>query len=296
MLTSAPPTLFETGLPLDPNTVDYAESFTPAYPLWSDGSDKRRWVYLPRCTQINTSSMNDWQVPPGTRVWKEFSRDGKRIETRLIHKNGAGIGDWLYAAYLWNEEGTEATLVGDDGVADVLGTDHDIPSQQQCNECHGVLSQRVLGLSAIQLSHDGPGLTMKSLSDSGQLSVPEPEGFSIPGDAVAVQALGYLHANCGNCHNSRQSGALDMKLRLRVGQGTVEETDTFATTVGLPTSQFECEACPRIVAGTAPVSAIVLRMSSRDEDVLMPPMGSEVPDSEGLRVVSDWIDSLSPAP
>ncbi len=298
LLSEPPATLVETGMPLDAD-APYLQLFEPVYPLWSDGSDKRRWIYLPPCTQIDTTAMDDWKFPAGTRVWKEFSRDGKRIETRLIHKKGPGVGDWLYAAYIWNEAGTEATLVGDNGLENVHDSSHDIPSLKQCGDCHSVLSQRVLGFSAVQLSHgaaqhETEGATMRSLSESGLLTSPAPDGFAVPGDALTQRALGYLHSNCGNCHNSRQSGALDMRLRLRVGELEPEDTDTYTTTLGLGTSEFECEDCLRVAPGAPERSALLLRMQTREEDVGMPPLGTEELHDEGIAAVRDWILQLEP--
>src|SRR5262245_45194627 len=51
-------------------------SFRPRFELWSDGASKRRWIWLPPGTQIDTSDMDAWQLPVGTKLWKEFTRDG----------------------------------------------------------------------------------------------------------------------------------------------------------------------------------------------------------------------------
>src|SRR6188472_1678937 len=47
-------------------------SFRPRFELWSDGASKRRWVWLPPGTRIDTSDMDSWQFPVGTKFWKEF--------------------------------------------------------------------------------------------------------------------------------------------------------------------------------------------------------------------------------
>jgi len=63
-----------------------ALEFTPRYPLWSDGMDKRRWLHLPAGTAIDKADADAWDFPRGARAWKEFSRDGKRVETRFIER------------------------------------------------------------------------------------------------------------------------------------------------------------------------------------------------------------------
>ena len=68
--------------------------YEPAYKLWSDGDEKRRWVWLPPGTKIDTSDMDHWVFPVGTRFFKEFAVGGKRIETRMIERVSAADGDY----------------------------------------------------------------------------------------------------------------------------------------------------------------------------------------------------------
>src|SRR5688572_8862272 len=90
----------EPGLPddlratgLDPaRPVDFA----PEYPLWSDGTSKRRWLQLPAGTSIDASNPDAWEFPRGTKAWKEFSHAG-RVETRLIER--LADGTWRYSTY-----------------------------------------------------------------------------------------------------------------------------------------------------------------------------------------------------
>jgi hypothetical protein len=89
-------------------------SFSPQYPLWSDGARKRRWIYLPPGTAIDASRPDAWEFPAGTRLWKEFAV-GAPVETRFIER--LADGTWRYATYVWNEEGTDATLAPAEGIA-----------------------------------------------------------------------------------------------------------------------------------------------------------------------------------
>ena len=71
--------------------------------------------------------------------------------------------------------------------------------------CHGGRTHRVLGFSAIQLSHapaTADDLTLRRLTEEGLLSNPPTSSIRVPGTPTESQALGYLHANCGSCHNS----------------------------------------------------------------------------------------------
>lgn len=299
--SSAPPTLSATGLYTDTANKTLhptARAFSPMFPLWSDGSEKLRYIYLPACTTIDTSTMDQWAFPVGTRVWKEFSRnngDGTstRLETRFIHRFGQAFSDWLFVSYVWNDDETAATLVPTSGALNVKGTGHDIPTQTQCHDCHNSAFERVLGFSAIQLNHTGAGETLSTLATAGLLSDPMATPFAIPGTTTAQQALGYLHANCGNCHNPQGTVFGHLWMQLSVDDATVEATNTFTTAVGVPTVGPGCDGCDRIAPGKPDQSALILRMNARGVTEQMPPLGSKVVDATGIAIVSEWIASIS---
>ncbi len=66
-----------TGLYADWNTKTLAPGVRPYDPglhLWSDGADKARWIYLPPGTQIDTSNMDQWTFPKGTKILEAVHR------------------------------------------------------------------------------------------------------------------------------------------------------------------------------------------------------------------------------
>ncbi|HUQ06594.1 MAG TPA: hypothetical protein VM261_29025, partial [Kofleriaceae bacterium] len=76
----APTMLSETGLYANIGTKTVASDvheFVPRWQLWSDAAVKRRWIYLPPGSKIDTSDMDFWKFPTGTKLWKEFSRGGR---------------------------------------------------------------------------------------------------------------------------------------------------------------------------------------------------------------------------
>jgi len=274
--------------------------FTPAFELWSDGADKRRWVYLPECETVDSSTMDDWSLPVGATLFKEFSVDGNRIETRILVRLGPGPRQFALASYLWNEDESDATLVGPEGLEDARGTSHDIPSKAACLRCHGTYQtgggrpSRALGFSALQLAHSGEGLTLDALVADGQLSH-APGPIAVPGDAVEQAALGYLHANCGNCHNSTADRVpqVDLDLWLEVDVTDVASTSAWRTTVDLPSTLFNDQhVSGRVVPGDPEQSAVWYRMNARGTLAQMPPLASEVPDPAGLAAVRAWIEAL----
>jgi hypothetical protein len=330
-LSMAPATLAETGLytasgAAPTEVAPYARSFRPEYELWSDGAQKQRWVYLPACGRIGTEGINHWLVPQGTRFWKEFvipstgGNAGVRVETRFMHKFGPGDADWLFATYQWPENNAsptagDATLVTA-GVPNANGTTHDIPSVAQCSQCHFQnLVERVLGFGAIQLSHELGGVTIRELADAGWLTHPQAaaaaggglarNGFDPPGSEAAQRALGYLHANCGNCHHMGTVFGQDAtnnippaRLRLMVGMNTVESTDTYTSFVGIPTLRPYFAGCDRIEPGRADLSEMIMRMNRRDmpqPGQQMPPLATKQVHMDAVGYVSAWIDSLPAA-
>ena len=152
-----PQRLSATGL-LVPGSARVAPGvipFSPQYPLWSDGTRKRRWIQLPRGTSIDASRIDAWEFPVGTKVWKEFGY-GRAIETRFIER--VADGSWRFATYVWTEDGSDALLAPEDGtvaaVQDAPGGRYPVPSRGDCVACHEGPAVPVLGFTALQLSTD----------------------------------------------------------------------------------------------------------------------------------------------
>lgn len=282
---------------LAPDLVEY----TVAHVLWSDGAAKRRWIRLPRGTRIDNSDMDHWQLPVGAQVFKEFRRDGVLVETRLIERvddQGDRIDDFWMGAFLWNEDGTDAEFVVD-GAQDVLGTEHDVPSQDDCWKCHRGQPGGILGVGAIQLSHGDPDAAdLSTLIDRRMLShAPSAREFTPPGDPASQDGLGYLYANCGHCHSPLGIARIDtdMLLQLTVDDTAPEDTQIYDTTVNVELqfwTESQSEYTYRVVPGAPDQSGVVGRMLERDEFIAMPPIATEVAHEEGIDVVRDWISAL----
>jgi len=302
--SALPQLLSRTGLYTDigaKRTHPLMQAFEPQFQLWSDGADKTRWAYIPECSTIDTSDMDDWHFPVGTRFFKEFSVDGRRIETRLIERIGTGPRDFAYASYLWDEGEGEARRVDEAGLKEARGTAHDIPSKSGCLRCHGTYAlgggrpSRALGFSALQLSHSNSGVTLLDLTDDGRLSHPPTHTITVPGDAVTQAALGVLHANCGNCHNDTEDRVpqVDLSLWLETSGTSVEETGAWQTAVDQPTAIFKDQHISgRIVPGQPDQSAVLYRMLQRGNNAQMPPLASHTVDEEGIAAIRAWIGSL----
>jgi hypothetical protein len=295
-----PVRLRDTGLYSDfdgrviaPDVLEYE----PAYPLWSDGAVKRRWVYLPPGSTIDTSDMDFWVYPEGTKLWKQFESGGVLLETRFMWKAGPTSADWFYVAYAWNQSQTEA-LEAPNGAQDVLGTGFDIPEQRDCRKCHQRQPDFGLGFSAVQLAHNGAGVNLDTLITDARLTVNPPGSspyFPVPGTGVEQAVIGYMHGNCGGCHhkNSDVMDTTDLNLRLEVASlATVEGTTTYSTTVNVDSLLNLAGATKLIEPQNPDASAIYLRMNIRGSTAQMPPRGTEVIDTDAVTNMAQWINGL----
>jgi hypothetical protein len=281
------------GLTVDPSVV----AFEPGYKLWSDGATKRRWIKLPPGTKIDTSDMDHWVFPIGTQFFKEFSLGGVLLETRLVERYGTGPEDYWMGAFVWNPDQTEADFAPD-GQQNIAGTMHDAPAQKDCGACHRGDVGRVLGFSAIQLSAATTGPDLHALDAAHLLSkAPAAGGYPLGADPATAAALGYLHANCGHCHNPNGTSWPDTQMVLRsvVADTGVDASAVYRSLVNVPLQYWRGGAIKvRVSPGQPDQSAIVARMSARGNDAQMPPLATEVVDSAGLDTIRGWISGLSP--
>ncbi|MDB4960627.1 MAG: hypothetical protein JWP01_626 [Myxococcales bacterium] len=272
-------------------------AYDPRWDLYSDGAVKRRWIYLPPGEKIDTSLVDWWKFPVGTKLWKEFVRDGVRVETRYLEKTGVGDEDWTFITYAWSPDQTTATAVPL-GQQNVNGTQHDIPPAETCRKCHANTRSYVLGFSAFQLDYDAPAGNV-DLDDAiarGWLSSP-PSGSSphypVPGNAQQQAALGYLHANCGHCHNSKSQLVNRPSFRIESGFcDTLANTKTYRTAVNVA-GQTPFDGATIIAKPGDPARSIIItRMLSTNPNKRMPWLGGELADPAGLTLLRGWITNL----
>lgn len=286
-LPPPPATLSEAGLFASgvdgPYAVDVLD-YDVRYPLWTDGAEKRRHLLLPAGTSIDTSDPDQWAFPEGTRVFKEFLVAGTPVETRLLWKSGPGIGDWVYVAYRYRDDGSDADPVPD-GEMNARGTMHDIPATSDCRNCHRGGGDFVLGLGAMQLDR----ATFDAWTSLGVLPA-DAVWAEPPGNDTQRDALGYLHANCGHCHGPLHPLASRRPLRLRLPVSVIDPAlaPAWLTSVNAPASHVIGGTEQIVVPGDPAASQLYVRMGLRDL-LAMPPVGTEVVDDPGRAVIAAWI-------
>ncbi len=309
--SALPARLSGTGL-FEPGSTtvlrDGVLPFSPQYPLWSDGSEKRRWIFLPPGTAIDAAAPDAWEFPTGTRLWKEF-RQGRAVETRYIER--LEDGRWRFAVYVWNEDGLDAVLAPDEGARLEAGPTgrYLVPSRTDCLACHEGPAVPVLGFSALQLSPDRDPLAphaapasadhvdleqlvarrmLVNLPPALQADPPRIDGRT----PVERAALGYLHGNCGHCHDPAGAlDGLDLALAQRADRRAGSAARTRESLLGRP-SRYQPHGWPRaqrVALEPGAASTLPLRLRATSPLVRMPPLGVQIVDDEGIDLVERWV-------
>jgi hypothetical protein len=300
------------------------KEYKPALEFWSDGAEKKRWVKLAPGAKIDATSFDEWIYPDGTQLWKEFKVDGKLVETRLFEKGALG---WSHTVYRWNAAETDATrketgeLIPPNGIRT---KSYEIPNTTQCTVCHSGRIEPVLGFDAIGLGLPGAeGVTLASLSADGRFTAAIPAtSLALPDDgAGAREAFGYLHINCGTCHNDNQgAGAFLTKPKLLArpshllgldggvdggGPATVQTLSLYATTVCQASYRSDPDGGSYLfIRGGSPGSSLLSVLASSrvaegqmpTSTAQMPPLVTRAVDPGVASKLDAWITNLAPCP
>jgi hypothetical protein len=301
-----PATLECTGLYADLLAKQLApglEPYAPAVPLWSDGAEKQRWISLPPGTTIDNTDPSEWVFPVGTRVWKQFSVSGKRIETRLWQKVRSDY--WVHAVYAWNDDETAAVQSAGGDIPLGGGTYH-IPTGDECEKCHRGRTEHILGFEEVELGLPGAsGITLADLVAQGRVTVARQTSLTIgdDGTGAAAPALGWLHANCGiTCHNGNSNAlAYPSGLRFRLDATQLDgrassDFDALKTGVGVAVNAPNWKGQVRIVPGDPDASLLYFLISHRGPGMQMPPIATRVVDQVNVALVARWIGLMPPLP
>jgi hypothetical protein len=285
-------------------------AYAPAIPLWADFAEKQRWIWLPPGTKIDATNPKEWTFPVGTKVWKEFSRDGKRVETRLFEKLHAGF--WVWTTYRWSaDEKSASQATGGDIPWSSDGGLYHIPTHDECDQCHRGRNDRLLGFEQVSLGLSGAtGLTLAKLVEEGLIS-PASASTSLKvgddGTGAAAPAMSWLHINCGvTCHNENPNSTgygAGMLLRLdpalldgRPSTDFDTRTTTLDMTVNTPTWNGQIRIIPGDPGDSLLVKLITNRGTSNPVDNQMPPIATYIVDTVDTQKVISWIAKMPAAP
>ena len=263
-------------------------------PLWSDGAEKERFVYIPLSHQAKAQADGLLDLPVGSALIKTFKFGGKLIETRVLLHRADG---WVALPYVWDADQQDARLTLGGKRIELAGPDgipisYAVPNKNQCKECHGVSGQVTpIGPKAYNLAP----AWLEALNKAGMLDrVPvvtkripiwEDRDHTDP----ALAARGYLEANCAHCHNPNGAasnsglylGWLESDpIKLGIGKRPV------AAGRGSGNLDFD------VVPGDAAHSILYYRMASLEGGVAMPELGRAALDPAGMAAVQKWIGEM----
>lgn len=292
-----PATLAEYGFFADAGADRPAAGVVPYRlntPLWSDGAEKHRFLYLPPGVKAAANGEGLLNLPVGAALIKTFAFGARKIETRVLLHRADG---WVALPYKWNEAQTEArlalagarvplTMPGGQAIS------YAVPNKNQCKECHA-LSGAVtpIGPKARNLSAEWLGAQHAAgrLDALPQVARPLPIWEARAKAAVADVARGYLDVNCAHCHNpasSASNSGLDLRweqsdpIKLGVNKRPV------AAGRGAGNLEFG------VVPGDPDHSILLYRMNSLEGGVAMPELGKATVDTDGVAAVRAWIAAM----
>lgn len=301
--------------------------------LWSDGSDKRRWMALPDGEMVTIGADGDLTFPIGTVMVKEFAYGAVRLETRLFAHYAALPGvvpptsGWRGFSYKWRPDGSDAELVPDGPTLpfDVtVGNETKtwkIPTREECMTCHNAAVGRTIGPEIGQLNRDyayPTGRTdnqLSTLSHIGVLGALAPLStlgklfpYTDETASLDARARAYLHVNCAMCHqknpppgfNGPGEGPDDFRVSKKLSEmGICEVSPSIAASI--PEFGLTADKARILAPGDHENSILWQRMNVRwdgtPEDVKgkrqMPPIATRSRDEIGITLIRDWIESYA---
>lgn len=305
-----PTRLSQTGLFTDTAALAPSPALLPydvTVPLWSDGAEKHRWLFVPPGETVAYHPTDAWQFPVGTVAVKHFElraapdQPARRLETRVMIHERRG---WAGYAYRWNDAQTDAELVTTPSV-----DEHPLPGAPageavrwyqpagaDCLRCHTPGYGQALGLRTRQLAGMPRGRTLiETLVRQGQLTGapedlatlaahPRLDDESAP---ASDRARAYLDVNCAPCHHpgGPAPGGFDLRIDTPLDDAAIVRMP--------PEERLGIQGELRFAPGDHAHSSLWLRMGIRGQRGQMPPLASLRVDEDGRSLVARFIDDPS---
>ena len=280
--------------------------------LFSDYTHKQRFVYVPPTMKVPHEKNKVFMFPVGSVLIKTFSYQNtiselapQLLETRLlIHSEGG----WKAVSYIWNEDQSEAylSLVGgtiqtsfSDENGNIRSVRYKAPNKNQCKECHQInASLTPIGPKArnmnLTLYYDGkPQNQLAKWHDLGwidqDIDFMKMINYSSFNENIGDRARAYLEINCAHCHIP--GGAADTTgLYLMLEETNKKSLGFYKKPVAAGKASFNLKYS--IVPKKPNQSILLRRMESMDPGIMMPESGRALKHTEGIEVISEWINSL----
>ena len=313
--SKAPRFLSEFGFFQDMQNQIPAEGVHPyslVSPLFSDQTDKLRFVYVPEGQKLGYVKDKVFIFPVGSTLIKTFAYlnmngplEQQLLETRLLINTNAG---WKAISYVWNEEQTDAkrAIAGAtiptsflNSQGELVAVRYRAPNQNQCKECHQVNKVMTpIGPKARNMNKDlnyqsgemNQLLYWAALGWIDQKLDSSPiSSYTDVNASLDNRARAYLDINCGHCHIP--GGSADTTgLYLNLIEENQEKLGIFKKPVAAGRASGNLKYS--IVPGHSDDSIMLFRMKSLDPGIMMPESGRALADDAGIKLIKEWIDKL----
>jgi uncharacterized repeat protein (TIGR03806 family) len=270
-------------------------------PLFSDYSEKQRFIHLPAGAKIEAGADGKITFPVGTALIKSFGypdSDGKLriLETRLLLHRVEG---WVALPYVWRKDGSDADLrVGGTRMpvefahqGRKMAISYAVPNKNQCKQCHSS-SDAVMPIGPY-----AQNIVLPRKGDAAKLLGVKPTLLEAKWDdhksgALDERARAYLRVNCGHCHATKGSASnsglfLDGSAKDAAAYGIGKRP----VAAGRASGDLDFI----IEQGKPERSILVARMKSTDPGIAMPELGRAAVHDEGVKLLQDWIAAMPPS-
>ena len=313
--SKAPKFLSEFGFFEDMKNQLPAESVHPyslVSPLFSDQTDKLRFVYVPEGERLGYVKNKVFIFPVGSTLIKTFaylnkngSLDQQLLETRLLINTQSG---WKAISYVWNEDQTDAkraiagatiptSFINSEGK--IINVRYRAPNQNQCKECHQLnkvmtpIGPKARNMDKIVNYHSGEMNQLLYWAALGwidqKLDSTPISSYTDVNASLDGRARAYLDINCGHCHIP--GGSADTTgLYLHLIEEDQEQLGIYKKPVAAGRASGNLKYS--IVPGRSDESIMLFRMRSLDPGIMMPESGRALADEVGIKLIEDWIDKL----
>lgn len=266
-------------------------------PLFSDYSEKQRFIHLPANSKIEAGADGKIAFPVGTALIKSFgypdtNGNMRILETRLLLHRAEG---WVALPYVWRADGKEADLrVGGTRLpvefahqGRKMAISYAVPNKNQCKQCHS---------SSDAIMPIGPfvqNIVFPRQGDAEKLGVKPLRLEAKWDDAISgtldQRAHAYLRVNCGHCHAPKGSASnsglyLDGSAKDMAAYGIRKRP----VAAGRASGDLDFIIEP----GKPGRSILIARMKSTDPGIAMPELGRATAHDEGIKLLEEWVAGM----
>ena len=272
-------------------------------PMWMDGAQGERFIGLPQAKVESSPDKVTW--PKDAVLAKTLTMEmvqgkpatARKIETQVLHFDGL---TWNAYSYRWNDDGTDAELVGpagDERRLDLAGADfpggkhrytYRFHNRAECLRCHNSWNNFTLGFQPQQLTDEtallATGLVDKAFFKRSPARLVNPHDTKAP---LEARARSWLHANCSACHRENGGGSVPLMLNAELPLKGLRALDEKPTR-----GDFGVTDAKVLRAGHPEKSVLLHRLATTSAGH-MPAIGSHEVDDHALALLGEWVRSLA---